>query len=301
MENVYSPFEFSSTMDRTFDSNFGYLEYIRYLNNIRLLYGRINRKAIITLRSSWKHFGLNNFGIKGYELVVNIGGNPIKLSDIDKEVLQAASDKAFSMKTWLVSDTTLNIRYGSVEHNIVVMPSKWVQSIIPFILTKTQILCDGFVTQFIPEPVGEKVPLPHWYQDMWEKHAEIMEDSYRGCLISSGRPWNKVDNEAPIVSVSQSCISVGGTRLQASTLGYVEPEIISAERRYLLRELHRLYLRGTIASPSNKLISDWDLVEVRYKNLFHPRWWNTLITTDPTKYLMEASPHLTYQKAISLL
>ena len=53
--------------------------------------------------------------------------------------------------------------------------------------------------------------------------------------------------------------------------------------------LYELYIRGSIVilDSSDTFIIDWDLEEGKYSGVYHPRWRNTLITDNPTEYLLQ--------------
>ena len=59
--------------------------------------------------------------------------------------------------------------------------------------------------------------------------------------------------------------------------------------RKLIELLLSLYKRGSIVTIDQGLIERWELITDKYEGIYHPSWWNTLVTADTTRYLMDVS------------
>jgi hypothetical protein len=80
------------------------------------------------------------------------------------------------------------------------------------------------------------------------------------------------------------------------------------DRRYyqILKQLLSLYKKGSIVTVDAKFAEKWQLKEDMYSGVYHPTWWNTLLTQDPTKYLYDVLESdkpmpLSYNEALTLL
>jgi hypothetical protein len=80
------------------------------------------------------------------------------------------------------------------------------------------------------------------------------------------------------------------------------------DKRYyeILKQLVALYKKGSIVTVDLGFVQRWQLEEDGYSGLYHPTWWNTLLTQDPTKYLYDALESdkpmpLSYDEALRIL
>lgn len=74
---------------------------------------------------------------------------------------------------------------------------------------------------------------------------------------------------------------------------YAEERICDFRYYEILKQLVSMYKRGSIVTSDRNFVDKWQLKADNYdgtglKTIYHPTWWNTLLTRDPTKYLYDA-------------
>jgi hypothetical protein len=79
------------------------------------------------------------------------------------------------------------------------------------------------------------------------------------------------------------------------TCPVAQERMVSDRYMDIISELLDLYDRGSIVGRSEAFIRDWEL-EADERGIYHPTWWNTLLTNgDPTLYLYNMSEGTSYK------
>jgi len=78
-------------------------------------------------------------------------------------------------------------------------------------------------------------------------------------------------------------------------------DVITARKERLVQAFLTLYKRGTIAlHPASLFIQYWELAVDQHAGLYHPVWRNSLVTDDPTGYLLRAYEVFTGRRPLSV-
>jgi hypothetical protein len=117
---------------------------------------------------------------------------------------------------------------------------------------------------------------------------------YRGISMSSGWLKTIVPN---ILKSGMTIIDDFLCTLISEELNFQLDEL---GEKYLnvLDELRNLYIIGSIITNDKDFIRRWELVNIKYDNIYHPSWENTLLTgEDVTNFLLGASKKSSYEEA----
>ena len=288
---VYSPFRLICDNERALSSNFTSEDYLRYDNNLNIMYRRIyGKREVIMIPVEI------DYQVHSHRLNVATGGETIELTSEETEILRTLSVDAYEKfpDCWIIMDATNPIYYSSAA-----LPVWWMNNILPYIVEGDEFISDGYVYMRMPERIPTPAP-PIIMKERdfeanlgYEEWCEIMNsrkhNHYTGLLMQDeidayrNRKARNIEETMGITNVSDR---LGGKYSQT-----VE-ETVTEEYMRLLNLMVKLYNEGylNLEEGSKEKIAlftkNWNLMESPvYKGLYFPIWRNTLLTTNPASYI----------------
>ncbi len=278
MRTVLAPYRSIVQNDIVVETSMTYYEYHRYLHNLKIMYARHYPSTAVQTRPT----AINEHE-RGLILEVYSGLQKLSLSEEQSELLDNLSQHAAEAKAWIILDLKNSIQYTKdIRRSSIIMPSSWVRDIVGVTLEASQSIVDDFLWD---KMLLQDLPLS---EDPFEDPQTIVLHDLRG-LDSCGRSWAQGYGGSGVTNLGVPGLTRHFQYVYVKTVDW----------------LYDLYQRGSIVFSSlvggdgqdgdgqdgdgevEDFINRWELATVSHAGMWHPQWWNVLVTKDRTRFLLE--------------
>ena len=270
---VYAPFIELRTGENTLMTTISLYEYAAFVNNINRAYSRWDPNA--TIRVSPREVE----GVESLREIIEIVKKEFKL---EREMLDDIPEDEWPPDTsqlLQIGDVTIDgakyMPYSITAYGYELVIQSF-NTVDDGDMRALQDVCDAAfnnINSFIllditvKQKIGSDVMQPVWIESVV---PSILSPTQR---LHNGFVYDTLDDVEIECDIEQDFVQ----------------QVVDNKRSNFIRALQQLYQRGTIAlDPSSLFIEYWELAVDNYAGLYHPTWRNTLVTSDPTTYLLLA-------------